>query len=270
MTEAELFEQILGIKEIRVDRVDWQEQALHIYCSSIFEETLCPHCLKKRQVVHQTYERQIRDLPITGKEVYLHLSQRQFYCPDCDRRFNERFNFVAPQRAMTCRYERYVYECCKASTIQKVSAQENLVWSTVNEICQRGARQELQERPLSKVKAVGMDEFAIKKGHRDYATVIVDLERVEIVDILEYREQAKLIAYFKNKGTEWCEGIEVFCSDMWPGFINTARAVFPRATVVVDRFHFLVTSTKRWTVNGKVCAANLKTTKNSSASSGPC
>ena len=238
MTEAEFFEQILGIKEIRVDRVDWQEQALHIYCSCIFEEALCPHCLKKRPVVHQTYERQIRDLPITGKGVYLHLSQRQFYCPDCDRRFNERFNFVAPQGAMTCRYERYVYECCKASTIQQVSAQENLVWSTVNEICQRGVRQELQERPLSKVKAVGMDEFAIKKGHRDYATVIVDLERVEIVDILEYREQAKLIEYFKNKGTAWCEGIDVFCSDLWPGFINTARAVFPRATVVVDRFHF--------------------------------
>lgn len=238
MTEAEFFEQILGIKEIRVDRVDWQEQALDIYGSSIFEEALCPHCLKKRQVVHQTYERQIRDLPITGKGVYLHLSQRRFYCPDCARRFNERFNFVAPQCAMTCRYERYVDECCKASTIQKVSAQENLVWSTVNEICQRGARQELQERPLSKVKAVGMDEVAIKKGHRDYATVIVDLERVEIVDILEYRQQAKLIEYFKNKGTAWCEGIDVFCSDMWPGFINTARAVFPRATAVVDRFHF--------------------------------
>ena len=229
MTEAELFEQILGIKEIRVDRVDWQEQSLHIYCSSIFEEALCPHCLKKRRVVHQTYERQFRDLPITGKEVYLHLSQRQFYCPDCDRHFNERFNFVAPQRTMTRRYERYVYECCKASTIQKISAQENLVWQTVNEICQRGARQEFQKRPLSKVSAVGMDEFAIKKGHRDYATVIVDLERVEIIDILEYREQAKLIEYFKNKGTEWCAGIAVFCSDMWPGFINTAQAVFPRA-----------------------------------------
>ena len=98
MTEAELFEQILGIKEIRVNRVDWQEQSLHIYCSSIFEEALCPRCLKKRQVVHQTNERQIRDLPITGKEVYLHLSQRQFFCPDCDHYFNERFSFVAPQR----------------------------------------------------------------------------------------------------------------------------------------------------------------------------
>jgi transposase len=133
MTEAEFFERVLGIKEIRVDRVDWQEQSLHVYCSSIFEEALCPHCLNKRQVVHQTYERQFRDLSITGKEVYLHLSQRQFYCPDCDRHFNERFIFVDPKRTMTRRYERYVYECCKASTIQKISAQENLVWHTVNE-----------------------------------------------------------------------------------------------------------------------------------------
>ena len=44
--------------------------------------------------------------------------------------------------------------------------------------------------------------------------------------------------YFQSRGTEWCEGIEVFCSDMWQGFINTAKAVFPKATLVVDRFHF--------------------------------
>src|SRR5512139_327366 len=238
MTEAEFFEQILGIKEIRIDRVDWQEQSLHIYCSSIFEEALCPHCLNKRHVVHQTYERQFRDLPITGKEVYLHLHQRQFYCPDCDRYFNERFSFVDSKRTMTRRYERYVYECCKASTMQKISAQENLVWHTVNDICQRGARRELDERPVSNVRVVGMDEFALKKGHRAYATVIVDLERVEVIDILGYREQVKLIEYFKNKGVEWCERIEVFCSDMWLGFINTAKTVFPNAALVVDRFHF--------------------------------
>ena len=193
---------------------------------------------EKRQVVNQTYVRQFRDLPIAGKEVYLHLSQRQFYCPACARHFNERFSFVDPKRTMTRRYERHVYECCKASTIQKISAQENLVWQTVNEVCQRGAREELEERPVSKVRVVGMDEFAIKKGHRHYATVIVDLERVEIIDILEYRDQEKLIEYFKIRGAGWWEGIEVFCSDMWQGFLNTAKAVFPNATLVVDRFHF--------------------------------
>jgi transposase len=238
MSDNEVLQMLLDVKEIQVDGFEVQDRQIHIHCSSIFEEALCPHCLKKRQVVNQTYVRQFRDLPIAGKEVYLHLSQRQFYCPDCHRHFNERFRFVDPKRTMTRRYERYVYECCKASTIQKISAQENLTWPTVNDICQRGARKELEERPTPKVRAVGMDEFAIKKGHRHYATVIVDLERAEIIDILEYREQAKLIEYFKNRGTEWCEGIEVFCSDMWQGFVNTAKAVFPQATLVVDRFHF--------------------------------
>ena len=238
MAETEVFELILGIKEIHIDRVDWHDQSLHIYCSSLFEAALCPKCLKKTQVINQTYERQFRDLPISGKELYLHLRQRQFYCPDCHQHFNERFGFVDPKRTMTRRYERYVYECCKASTIQKISAQENLVWHTVNEVCQRGARRELDERPASKVRVIGMDEFAMKKGHRDYATVIVDLERVEIIDILDYRDQEKLIQYYQGKGTDWCGGIEVFCSDMWQGFLNTAKAVFPNATLVVDRFHF--------------------------------
>lgn len=68
--------------------------------------------------------------------------------------------------------------------------------------------------------------------------MIVDLERAEIIDILEYRDQEKLIGYFKGLGPEWCDGIEVFCSDMWKGFINTAQVAFPNATLVVDRFHF--------------------------------
>ncbi len=42
MTENKVFEMILGIKEIQVDRVDWQDQSLHIHCSSIFGSTLSP------------------------------------------------------------------------------------------------------------------------------------------------------------------------------------------------------------------------------------
>ncbi len=106
MTENEVLEMLLDIKEIQIDRFEVQGQTLHIHCSSVLEEALCPQCLKKRQVINQAYVREFRDLPIAGKEVYLHLNQRQFYCPECDRHFNERFNFVAPQRKMTRRYER--------------------------------------------------------------------------------------------------------------------------------------------------------------------
>jgi transposase len=85
MTDVEIFELILGIKEIQVNRVDWQDGCLHIYCVSILEETVCPHCSRKREMINQTYERRFRNLPIKCKEVYLHLTQRQFYCPDCHK-----------------------------------------------------------------------------------------------------------------------------------------------------------------------------------------
>jgi transposase len=126
----------------------------------------------------------------------------------------------------------------KAGTIQKSRAQENRVGHPVNEVYPRGAREELSARPVSKIRVVGRDEWAIKKGHRHFATVRVDWERAEMIDILEYRDPQKLIEYFKNQGTEWGEGMEVFCSDLWKGFINTAHAAFSHAPRVVDRFHF--------------------------------
>ncbi len=85
MTENEVLEMLLEIKEIQVDQLNVEDLSIHIHCSSVFEEALCPHCLKKRQTANQTYVRDFRDFSIAGKEVYLHLSQRQFYCQDCDK-----------------------------------------------------------------------------------------------------------------------------------------------------------------------------------------
>jgi len=239
--KEEIFEQILGLKEIHIEHVDIKEKVIDIYCSCVMEESLCPRCLKKRREVNQSYKRKIRDLSIAGKGVCLYLTTRQFYCPDCGRYFTEQFSFVEPNRTMTRRYEEYVYNLCKMSTLQKVSAQENVVWNSLDDIFKRYAKKELQGQNDNYIpRVIGMDEFAVKKGHKDFAAVVVDLERVQVIDILEYREKDKLIAYFKGKGDEWLENIEVFCSDMWDGFISTAKAVFPNAAIVVDRFHFFL------------------------------
>jgi hypothetical protein len=49
MTENEVLEMLLDIKEIQIDRFEVQGQSLHIHCRSILEEALCPQCLKKDQ-----------------------------------------------------------------------------------------------------------------------------------------------------------------------------------------------------------------------------
>lgn len=83
-----------------------------------------------------------------------------------------------------------------------------------------------------------MDEIALKKGKGDYVVVLVDLDSHEVIDLLESRTKEFLISYFTNKGKAFCEQIEVFCSDMWAAYLETAKELFVNATIVVDRFHY--------------------------------
>lgn len=78
----------------------------------------------------------------------------------------------------------------------------------------------------------------MKKGHGDFVAVIVDLDTGIVLDLLENRTKASLIAYFQDKGPAFCQQITVFASDMWLGYVETAKTVFPNAYIVTDRFHF--------------------------------
>ena len=178
-------------------------------------------------------------MPISGKKVYLNLEERQFYCSDCSRYFYESFSFLDKSAHFTNRYRKHLYNQIVQSSINQVIAIEDICWKTANNLFVKEARKQIAiSAKFKTVKYLGIDEFALKKGHKDFATVLVDLQRHCVLEILPYRQKAKLITFFKGKGEQWCSNIAVFCSDMWDGFINTAKETFLNAEIIVDRFHF--------------------------------
>jgi transposase len=78
----------------------------------------------------------------------------------------------------------------------------------------------------------------MKKGHKNFACVLVDLEAGNVIDVLKERNKEYLETYFKKLGTKFCKQIEVLSCDMWTGFANLVGSVFPNAQLVIDRFHF--------------------------------
>ena len=158
-------EQLLDLPEVEITSVEIEQRRMTIHCRSRLGEALCPSCLKASKEVRRTYHRRIRDLSITGREVYLQLEVRQFYCFDCDRYFRERFSFVDLHRSYTKRYEDYIYFRCQGATIRQGSLQENLLWDVVDDLFTRKATQEL-ESPTG-VRWVGLDELSLRKGHRN-------------------------------------------------------------------------------------------------------
>lgn len=84
---------------------------------------------------------------------------------------------------------------------------------------------------------LGIDEFAYRKGKKDYAVVLVDLDRGVVWDVLPERDKEALKAYFQAKGVTFCANLRVFSCDMWAGFSSVAIDLFPNAVIIVDRFH---------------------------------
>jgi transposase len=88
--------------------------------------THCPYCRNYTEELHQTRPILVRDLPISGKNVYLNLPRRQFYCRCCQRYITERLQFIDWRRKYTKRYEESIYSLVNRSNIEQVSQQQHL------------------------------------------------------------------------------------------------------------------------------------------------
>lgn len=236
--DTSTIEILLGFSDFSVTKIESSKLRLDIYGESNLEESICPNCLKKCNKVTSTSERVVRDRNILDKEVYLHLISRQFHCQDCTRYFQEVFSFVSKNKNQTHRLEKYLYLCLKDSSFKEVATRENILWDVLDGIFKKYSKREISKYLDYFPKRLGIDEFAYKKGKKEYAVVLVDLDRGQVWDILEFRSKEYLKAYFLAKGEVFCKGIEVFSCDMWEGFSNTAKELFPNADVVIDRFHF--------------------------------
>jgi len=238
MIASKIFTQILGLKEIEVVFVEMSSTHYHFRVRSIFAETICPKCGKKCSKVKSYHNRKIRDLPISGKKVYLDLEVRQFEC-DCGNFYTEPFQFVRSYKRLTIRYEDYLYYRCKGAEVKYVSTKEEVDWKTVNEIFTTLSTKEILTRSSWKdVTHIALDEIALRKGHKNYVVVVLDLLTGHILDILKQRDKAFLVKYFQDIGEDFCNQIKVFSSDMWKAYLNCAKEVFSNAIVVADRFHF--------------------------------
>src|SRR5437899_6247011 len=86
--------------------------------------------------------------------------------------------------------------------------------------------------PLTRaVRVLGVDDFAWKKRFT-YGTILVDLERRKIIDVLPDRESATVEAWLKEHPE-----VEFVSRDRGKDFTKAATMGAPQAQQVVDRFH---------------------------------
>jgi len=87
---------------------------------------------------------------------------------------------------------------------------------------------------------LGLDEIALKRGHRDFVTLVtVPLEGggVEILAVLADRQKATVAAFLRAIPVRLRHTIERACTDRYEGFVSAIEEEVPWAEIVIDRFH---------------------------------
>ena len=94
-----------------------------------------------------------------------------------------------------------------------------------------------QKKDWGLPKRLSLDEFARKKGQGNFATILTDLDKSSLLEVIDSHKSDDIITILKQQPLAMREGVEEVCVDMWGGFPKVIREVFPNAKTVIDRFH---------------------------------
>ena len=198
----------------------------------------CPQCGRPSRQVHSRYRRRLADLPAHGREVRILLTVRRFRCRTKHCRaeiFAERFppEVTLPRARRTARLQglvRYLGLLLGGSPAQALA--ERLLLPVSKDTFLRSVRAASRRTP-EQLRVIGIDDWAWRRGRR-YGTLICDLERRRIVDLLPDREPATVEAWLARHPV-----IEIVARDRDAGYGRAVSRALPNAVQVADRWHLL-------------------------------
>lgn len=232
---------LLRLPDFQVTGYELDEYAQKVifFGEVVHDYGVCPRCQGVSDEIHEHHLRIKRDLSAFGLDSYLEYAHRRFKCGHCRKPFTEVLSSVEERSRYTLRYEQYIFDHYRESSIQHISRQERLGYKAAQGIFYRQAAAQLcaQARPL--VKRLGVDEISTKKRHKQFALVISDLDRRCTIAVIEERHKEKLEAWFDQLSDEERAAIEEVSMDMWSPYKAAVEAKLPDADIVADRFHLM-------------------------------
>lgn len=194
----------------------------------------CGHCRRPSAMVHETYERRLRERDLIDRRLWLIVPVRRVRCGWCGIR-TEHIPWLCGRRAITAALARHVEALARLWPIRQVADLLGLHWHTVKAIDAARLRRELSPPDRSRLRRLVMDEFALHKGHR-YATVVACADTQQVLWIGEGRSRAAIRPFFEWLG-EACSQIEAVAMDMNTAFDREVQTHCANAHVVYDLFH---------------------------------
>jgi len=238
------FEIPLDIPDVTIETVETDRHGDFVLTvKSTVEGTSCHTCGKKITKVYG-YDREItlRHLPILGRKTSIRLRPVRYQCPYChgNPTTTQQLSWYTPKSTYTKVYEAHILLKLVNSTVQDVCMKEDIGYEAVMGILDRHIQGEVDWNQFTRLDVLGLDEISLKKGHRDFVTIVTGrlADETFILGVLADRKKSTVKTFLSGMPRKLRKTIQAVCSDMYDGFIHAAQEVFgKRVKIVIDRFH---------------------------------
>jgi transposase len=223
---------------LELQRVSIEGNRVTLFVQVKTSNPSCPQCKQHSSRVHSRYTRTLADLPWQGRAARLVVEVRRFFCAatECPRKtFAERLPKVAaPYARITTRLNeihRLIGHALGGEAGARLALPLGMPISPDTLL----RRVKSSPRPqTSNVRVLGVDDWAWKKGQR-YGTILCDLERHRVVDLLPVRSTDSFADWLKAH-----PDVEIISRDRGEEYTKGATQGAPAAVQVADRWHLLV------------------------------
>ncbi|OXM13929.1 ISL3 family transposase [Paenibacillus herberti] len=239
--------ELLGLPELQLHTiVSIDTKEVHLEASPVTYKQPCPGCHSEQDVKRdgRNASRKIRHLSIFGKKSYLHVPSIRMACTRCQISFVWMYDFVGPKQRYSWAFRTQTVEQAFGSTATHSAKMQEVPVSTVQRMHQdalpaeskRLTEQAWCEAQNTSGLVLGIDDFAIKKGHT-YNTGIHNLRGETMLDLFPGRKLEALRAYAKQHPDFLALKPKAVVMDLAQAYHTWIRECFPNAIRIADRFH---------------------------------
>ena len=234
----------LDIPDVRVLQTEINKVGeLIITIESTKEGTNCHRCggeIRKRHGFDEWTI--IRHLPVFGRPSYLRYRPRRYQCLACEGHptTTERLEWRESNSPHSMVYDEHLLLQLVNSTVEDVSIKEGVAYDRVLGVLERRISASVDWWQYTELGVLGLDEIALKKGHRNFVVIVtarLEDGRVVILAVLPDRQKDTVIEFLRSIPQRLQESIHTVCCDMYEGFTEAVREELKHVRIVIDRFH---------------------------------
>ena len=239
-----LFTTLLNLHDIEVVDIRFPSNGREvvIIVKSTCNHVACRKCGNPTSSHGSGRPLRLRHLPILGKETYIEITPRRGRCDNCDDgpTTTEQLDWYETNAKMTKPFEQHLLFELINSTVADVSRKGNIDYHAVYNLIDRYIESDIDFSQITALGILGLDEISMKKGYRDFVTLITYRinNQVHILGVVEGREKADIKVFLRKIPRRLRKTIQAACCDLYDGYMNACKEVFKdKVPVVADRFH---------------------------------